>query len=326
MTTRPSVKSYLSALLAPNRYKRLSGADDTVLSEIPPPTEGNFTNPSICTLGEYTFRTIREVNYRISPWTGKYVTNGEPLSSRTWITQISPEREKPAFRALHHKDRSKYPMGLEDARVFAWRNELWAVFSAATWEDDFLASKMILARISGDEIIRTIEMPSPHGSRKEKNWAPLIRGDDLYFIYDLNSLEVYRWTGQELELHNEPNEDRDGTDRLSGSSQFVRWGKDGGYIGVTHTSIQRPRRLLGLPSRIYFHRFAYIDASLSKLHLSRPFFFQKRGIEFCAGILVSENSITLTFGSGDCHAREIRLPSTLVSNLLCLDGLKKEHS
>src|SRR5262249_39270334 len=88
-------------------------------------------------------------------------------------------------------------------------------------------------------------------------------------------------------------------DNLSGSSQVIPFGD--GYLAVLHTAHAMP----GEPyKRYYHHRFVQYDRDFRVEHLSLPFCFNDRTIEFCAGMCThpSEDKLVLSYGVNDREA------------------------
>ncbi len=61
------------------------------------------------------------------------------------------------------------------------------------------------------------------------------------------------------------------------------------------------------PPRKYLHRFVRMDRTLRITSVSRAFYFEEPGIEFCAGLVGGKNGeMIATFGVGDARAYSIR--------------------
>ena len=110
--------------------------------------------------------------------------------------------------------------------------------------------------------------------RQEKNWAPIIHGDgdELRFMHRLG--EVVDTDGVTLIKHDTGL----AADHISGSSQVIPF--ESGWLLVSHEA----RNLPGSHLRYYYHRFAYFDRDFRLCKLSRPFVFEDKQIEFCAGL------------------------------------------
>ena len=84
--------------------------------------------------------------------------------------------------------------GLQDLRLFAWRDGLWCMGAAATHETQSgavrrrLVERVVLCRLAGKTLKVAAVLPSRQP--REKNWMPWVRGDDLFAIYAQDPYEV----------------------------------------------------------------------------------------------------------------------------------------
>ena len=72
---------------------------------------------------------------------------------------------------------------------------------------------------------------------------------------------------------------------------------DDGRLAVVHEAIDMSRR-----RRCYTHRFVRLDDGFAVTHVSPPFVFLHRGVEFCAGLAVRDGLAILSFGFQDAEA------------------------
>jgi len=187
--------------------------------------------------------------------------------------------------------------GIEDVRLFFWKNKLWGLGSAYRFDRD--ANTMVLFRLHGTRVADATFLPSPRGRSKEKNWVPLVANDELHFIYGHSPPEIYRYDAPSTltQLRLTENLALEG---WSGSSCAVPWGD--GYIGILHK-----RGYLAPDQIFYVHRLAAYDASLEVWYLGEPFHFEKIGIEFCAGLAITEKCALLSYGLDDDKAFIVKL-------------------
>jgi hypothetical protein len=87
-----------------------------------------------------------------------------------------------------------------------------------------------------------------------------------------------------------------GHGRLRGGSQAVR--VDGGWIVLVH-DVAFP----GNSNRMYLHRFVMFDEKLRLVSMTDPFYFEKLGIEFCAGLASVGGKIVASYAVNDGSAR-----------------------
>ena len=134
--------------------------------------------------------------------------------------------------------------------------------------------------------------PSPLKLKEEKNWVPLVIGEDLYFAYSVDPLVLFKFTGEGL-IYGSKKPSSHENIRLRGGTQFVHW-KDGLYLGIAHQQRIKTHKFH------YLHEFAVFDSKQMKMiETSEPFFLHKRGIEFAAGIMRCGNSMVISYGVSD---------------------------
>ena len=105
---------------------------------------------------------------------------------------------------------------------------------------------------------------SPLKLKTEKNWVPLVIGDDLYFLYSIAPFVLYKFDGLKLTLNGSLPRSHDSI-RLRGSSQLVHW-KDDLYLGLAHWQRIKTHKTH------YLHEFVIFDSSSMQLiETSEPF-------------------------------------------------------
>jgi hypothetical protein len=93
-------------------------------------------------------------------------------------------------------------------------------------------------------------------------------------------------------LHQEITGENVDSGRLRGGSQFLQIGTAGDLLGIVHDVVWHGNK------REYLHRFALIKSC--RLHaLSDAFYFERKGIEFCAGLARDSNTLIASFGVDD---------------------------
>lgn len=96
----------------------------------------------------------------------------------------------------------------------------------------------------------------------------------------------------------------------SGGTPAIRFNK--GFLCVLHRRIVHPKLH-------YSHKFVFLEpGSLTILHESQEFYFEKYGIEFACGLCWDHNSrnLIISYGVDDKYCRAVRLCSEDVSLLL----------
>jgi hypothetical protein len=87
-----------------------------------------------------------------------------------------------------------------------------------------------------------------------------------------------------------------GHGRLRGGSQGVR--VEGGWIFVVHDVALPPGG-----GRLYLHRFVRLDDQLRLVSMTEPFYFERLGIEFCAGLAQVGDKLVASYAVNDGSAR-----------------------
>lgn len=284
-----------------------------------PESGWNASNPSIC-MGPDGLRCIvRTVNYKISP-SGAYVTPAGDgvICTRNFLLDLDLEGDLQTTRIVELVDeveipRTSFPIhGFEDARLFFWRGGWWATATVC----DFTMGQREIALLQLDvgrgAIVHAEALRGPWSKHAQKNWMPLIDGDDAKIIYATQPTTIFDLAHVD---------DRDvgflswhiadqygiGCDvavresetfphgRLRGGSQAVR--VDGGWIFVVHD--------VAFPGsgRIYLHRFGMLDEQFKLVGLSDPFYFEQLHIEFCAGLAKMGDKLVASYAVNDGSAR-----------------------
>jgi hypothetical protein len=79
--------------------------------------------------------------------------------------------------------------------------------------------------------------------------------------------------------------------RLCGGSQAIR--VDDGWLCIVH-DVAWPGS-----GPIYLHRFVLLSDDFQLVGMSDPFFFERKGIEFCAGLAYDAERLVASFGVED---------------------------
>jgi hypothetical protein len=128
----------------------------------------------------------------------------------------------------------------------------------------------------------------------QKNWLPLVRGDELLFIYSTDPLVVLHCDERGALREIVRREPALALEHLRGSSQAIPI--DGGWLYVTHEVSFHP------PDRVYLHRFVRISEDFTVEALTEPFWFLDRQTEFVAGLAIDGDRLLVSFGTLDRQA------------------------
>ncbi|MDA9149663.1 hypothetical protein N9N71_03940 [Synechococcus sp. AH-229-G18] len=268
-------------------------------------------NPSLAMINDHAFGIARVDN--ISPHLDQiYTCNTQ--SAKNLFYQLNADLSVVNFNWLSFQsipeDLESSWLSFEDLRLFSWQENLWAIGALhIQYEYDGILdfSKMVcrqaLARLEGNKMILHKIFPSPLKLKEEKNWVPLVIGEDLYFVYSVDPLVLFKFTGEGLTYSSRESKKPSSHEkiRLRGGTQFVHW-KGGLYLGIAHQQRIKTHKFY------YLHELAVFDSKQMKMiETSEPFFLHKRGIEFAAGIMRCGDSMVISYGVSDAACYVNRL-------------------
>jgi glycosyltransferase involved in cell wall biosynthesis len=271
--------------------------------EIPVADGYAATNPSVVIhLGRITV-LVRAVNYAITS-EGHYVartpngTGAGPDCIRTRNYLVSYHGQE---RSVHElalppdwpEPQYQLVRGFEDSRLFEWKGTLWTSSCVRERTPEGWCEQVI-APISGDQYGVGWKQVLPAERRHEKNWMPWVIDGELVFVYRLDTLVN---TEGEVIAHYDLDIE---TGHISGGSQVIRVAPRR-YLALVHEA----RTIPGRPgNRYYQHRFVAFGRASLLTHISRPFVFHDRQIEFAAGLAYfpAEKQLMVSYGVRDAEA------------------------
>jgi glycosyltransferase involved in cell wall biosynthesis len=287
----------------------------------------NASNPSIYFDGDRLRCVVRTVNYKIV--NGSYVTPPEDMvrdegswkgwqiiRTRNFLLDLDADFKTTRSIEILDKtgdERTGYPIhGFEDARLFAWKDSWWATATVCDFTEDGRREIALLQIDDDGAVVRAQALRGPWSVHAQKNWMPLVDAAHrrLKFIYatsldgDVGSTIIFDLVESgSAETHppygrysiQPPAGATFEHGRLRGGSQAVR--VDGGWIFCVHD--------VAFPGsgRIYLHRFVLIDDKLELVSMTDPFYFEKLGIEFCAGLALVDGKLVASYAVNDSSAR-----------------------
>lgn len=187
--------------------------------------------------------------------------------------------------------------GMEDMRLFVRDNKLMATFTLLNTHNQ---SEKIFSRIGEvefqcpDDNKQSVEVRfiREHGTLNskpqevEKNWLPFEDG----YVYWYDPMTILDRNGQNAII-------KDSNFDLStfrGSAGPIQY--NGGWLLVVHQVI------MSAGSRIYYHRFLYLNCDFEVKNISESFHFDHIGVEFCCGLATNGKDLYLTYGIEDYTA------------------------
>jgi hypothetical protein len=126
---------------------------------------------------------------------------------------------------------------------------------------------------------------------------PFVDGDVLRLLYATQPTTAFEVIGAEdrHEILHPANASLE-HGRLRGGSQGVR--VEGGWLFVVHDVAFPPGG-----GRLYLHRFVRLDDRLRLVSMTEPFYFERLGIEFCAGLAQVGDKLVASYAVNDGSAR-----------------------
>lgn len=260
-------------------------------------------NPSICKTDDGYHVICRSVNYtqkgakifHTIDRDGIYRTRNFLLVYDRDFNLLSQDEIK---ESLDRRRSISIVQGLEDCRIFNYENCDW--FTCTTRDrNPAEVPQIVLCRIRDKGAVDYfLPLLGPDVNRCEKNWLPFVKDGEMRLIYSSDPFVVYKpnlVTGEcEAVLNDQPSYD---FSRFRGSAAPIEF--NDGYLMLIHEV-----SFLEDGSRVYLHRFVFLDANLGIKKLSRPFTFRHQGIEFCCGMTLnhSVDEIVMTVGLEDNQA------------------------
>lgn len=291
--------------------KPLSDFMPMQVTSIPNP-DPDYTalNPSIASDNGQLMATVRTVNYRIAE-DGSYrikATDGSinrenPIHTRNYLVKLNDDL------TVHSADVIGAPLpaplfplvvGYEDMRLFRL-NGHFHVSATLRQNYEHGVPQQVIAPVMQDQagcFATGFPREMSDGSQCEKNWMPICNNQG-HFFYNLTTIVDTR--GRVLRQ----DDVNAAIENIRGGSQVIEF--FGGWLACVHEAYYVP----GSVNRYYMHRFVWWDADMTLRHISPPFVFNDRVIEFAAGMCwhPSGQEIVISYGFKDVEARLARVRS-----------------
>lgn len=279
------------------------------------------SNPSITRRNQELIVVQRCVNYTLTEHNEYETAGDEPIMTRNFLLQLDADFKVRSSREILPpydlpEPRSETVRGFEDLRLFNWQGALWCSAAVLEFSPDSRAVQ-VLSRIEPQEdgtcrLADWTVMSVGGEARNEKNWMPWIEvttngeaSGDLQFVYLCDPTTLIDREGRTIVRHDAPIS----AEQFRGGSQAIPFGS--GRLALIHEVLWIAHE----NRRQYHHRFVWFDGAHSLGAVSRPFFFQKRGVEFAAGLAWHQDDqrILISFAMddgasfiADVQARDIR--------------------
>jgi FkbM family methyltransferase len=283
------------AFYARSAAETFGGLTGVTTQQIPfTPRQGwNALNPSIHYDGEVWRCIIRSTNYQLAD--GKYTTSdGGPIKTENNLLVLEKDLKPSAsfqMRDLAQIKKTAYPVqGYEDCRLFQCQGDLFATATVCDFTEDGRREIAVLYLKSNGDILKAYPVRGSWSDRPQKNWMPIDGTMDALYSVEQGTYVGLRssYLDPGLTLPH---------GRLRGGSQVIKvpfGAKE--YLCIVHDVTW------GGGKRTYLHRFCLLDDKLKLMAMSDPFYFNKPGIEFCAGLAVDGDRLVASYGVDDKEA------------------------
>lgn len=227
-------------------------------------------------------------------------------------------------------------VGLEDARVVVWDNNMWMCGvrrdTTTNGQGRMEMSKIVEDGNGGYKEVERYRLDTPNSgdSYCEKNWVP-VNDKPFHFLKWSNPIEIVKVDlTQKMEngfykcdqvflSENKYPFPRD----LRGGTNLVNWGE--GYLTVSH-EVSLFRSELKNKDAFYYHRLLYLNKDFEVERWSDYFNFMTGHIEFATGLALVEkdnpkigikkDEVYITFGFQDNSAVLLKTSRDFMENLL----------
>lgn len=271
-------------------------------------------NPSIISTNN-GYKLISRSSNLLNLNDGNYIRKGSPHETINYLVDLDHDlnviKQCRLDDSLIRQPGAVAECGIEDCRLFKWKQSTWLCGAAIRPLDKhFFGTKQMLCKLESNSITEAIVLESPHNKTVEKNWAPIPLNDELVLAYRLSPVEIVRVNGKTVTL-DRFHKKVENEFKLRGGTPFIRW--KGYFLGVAHS---QPIRYQG---KIYYmHYFVCLNDELELVETSQPFFIQRKGIEYAAGIEIIDNGILLSYGVADRIGRLIKIHDSIVEKYITI--------
>lgn len=176
--------------------------------------------------------------------------------------------------------------GMEDPKLIVWRDELWCLFARPNHSITRIGMRMISLNTG-----KSYSIQDPLSRDFSKNWMPVVIGNKLLLVTDVDPLMVYEFeNGTMIPVHMEHRKKNNFL--VHGGSNIISIG--GNFIGIVHGRFEFERGRW-----FYWHAIANFQQNFNDVVIGRPFYFEDRQIEFCLSIDKRDNNLVVPYSVDD---------------------------
>lgn len=279
-------------------------------------------NPSITNKDSELWMIQRTVNYTIRP-DGSYDMRGDSaIRTRNILMQLDENLSVISAEEILPPVDLPEPLydlvvGFEDCRLFWWRGDFWCTSTVRELNSDGYC-EIVLAKITRKEDGQLhyddwrVIHPQFCGREHQKNWMPMVTGDNLFFIYSSDPTRIVDTDGNLVSTK----VTHIAADSFRGGGPLLSF--NGGWLACIHESHVMPDN-----RRRYMHRFAWYDGVGRLALISEAFWIHTLGIEFAAGLAQhpTTGEIIVSFGLADRESWLARFTESDIKRILQPAGI-----
>ena len=295
-------------------------------------TEGlGLTNPSILMINGYYLLNLRHVQYAL------YHSEGNQKFQSIWgpLAYLNPEDDLTLtttnylceldintlsidkFKKVNTTNLDKKPVwefiGLEDARVVYWDNEICLTGVRRDTKSDG-EGRIEISKIASKGIEKErFRIEPPTKTYCEKNWMPIV---DMPYHYvkwtnptEVVKVNIDKGTSETIYL---VEQDIKFPRDIRGGSQVIPYRNM--YIALTH-EVDLWKNEQGKKDAHYYHRFIVWDKNWKIVHYSDEFKFMTGAIEFSCGLAFDGSDFIIPFGFQDSTAYVLKVPAYVIEDM-----------
>ena len=283
------------------------------------PPDGYFpSNPSVARRENDILLVQRTVNYTVEEVGLKYSTpNGAPVPTRNFLLSLTADLNIKSAREIRAPANMPKPcftrvQGFEDMRLFSWKDQLWCSACVKELTPEGWCEQ-VLARIDETDNsscqLTDWRVLTPEGARMhEKNWMPRVKGEVLHFIHTCDPTRVIDEQARTVATTTP----LIAAKTFRGGTQAIDF--EGGWLALVHQVLRSSSE----QRRYYYHRFVWFNRNDNLQAVTRPFFFQSKGIEYAVGLAWHPDAqrLIISYGVGDRESWLATVPAKEVRLLL----------
>ena len=262
-------------------------------------------NPSIVMVNDQYLVCIRGVNYNKGKYGETPTFNvGDRYMTRNRFLLL--DSNFCFVKALTDLD-NKFD-DIEDIKLFTFKNRIMGIGSQLLRSND--AEQLSICLLSNIDTVSEISctlIASPFSINNEKNWAPFVYDDELYFVYSFEPLILLKYdvatgTTQIINLPFAETAIRNFSFMLSGSSAGLP--VSDGFLFAAHR-----RRISPFTRRLsYFTRIYHLNMPEMKISAGRYFSIGPPNLQFVNGFLQIGDFFLVSYGASDRSAHVSLFP------------------